>query len=283
MSTSIIKLSTPLILLKTEKPIIDNLIVSSNILQIKQKNNNSKTNNISPTISQNNYEEFKNKETLIDPRYKTELCKSFINFSKCKYGYRCRFAHGLNDLISKKRKVKSSAECQAFVIVGFCKYGEKCELTHPEMQESDRKFSLEENAINKEVRELLYKTVNKNTNNECYNSNSTNDHEYCSTNTNSNCNSNYNTSNLCNKKIIVDKKINLLVNEINEDDYISSISLSPINNLDLKTLCNYKPKNNSRLDVFKEITKKVDFSSNNISLIKEKTNSSSNSLLNLSN
>ncbi len=33
--------------------------------------------------------------------YKTILCKSWLKFGSCKYGKRCQFAHGLNEIRSK--------------------------------------------------------------------------------------------------------------------------------------------------------------------------------------
>ena len=33
--------------------------------------------------------------------YKTILCKSWVQFGECKYGKRCQFAHGLQDLCRK--------------------------------------------------------------------------------------------------------------------------------------------------------------------------------------
>ena len=36
-----------------------------------------------------------------DPKYKTELCKTFRETGKCPYGFKCRFAHGKDELVSK--------------------------------------------------------------------------------------------------------------------------------------------------------------------------------------
>jgi hypothetical protein len=77
------------------------------------------------------YLRYKTQQAIQDQKYKTELCKSFITDGSCKYGMRCRFAHGLQDLLSKKRPIKSSAECPSFATIGFCQFGENCDLTHP--------------------------------------------------------------------------------------------------------------------------------------------------------
>ena len=44
-----------------------------------------------------NFEEEKKR----DPKYKTELCKSWVETNFCPYGNKCRFAHGKNELVSK--------------------------------------------------------------------------------------------------------------------------------------------------------------------------------------
>ena len=46
-----------------------------------------------------NFEE----ERKNDPKYKTELCKSFMETNFCVYGNKCRFAHGYNELVVKKQ------------------------------------------------------------------------------------------------------------------------------------------------------------------------------------
>ena len=38
-----------------------------------------------------------------DPKYKTELCKSFMEENFCKYGNKCRYAHGENELVIKTK------------------------------------------------------------------------------------------------------------------------------------------------------------------------------------
>ena len=34
-------------------------------------------------------------------KFKTELCKEFILYSFCKYGFKCKFAHGKSELMLK--------------------------------------------------------------------------------------------------------------------------------------------------------------------------------------
>jgi hypothetical protein len=69
-----------------------------------------------------------------DPKYKTELCKSFSETNFCVYGNKCRFAHGRNELFGKpidqnKYKVK---ECNSFKDIGYCMYGSRCNFKHGE-------------------------------------------------------------------------------------------------------------------------------------------------------
>lgn len=73
--------------------------------------------------------EFKN-----DPKYKTEMCKTWVNQNFCPYGNKCRFAHGRKDLFRKNvdaGKYKQK-ECSSFYFFGFCLYGERCHFKHDE-------------------------------------------------------------------------------------------------------------------------------------------------------
>ena len=47
---------------------------------------------------------YKVQQALKDPKYKTELCKSYISQGFCKYDKKCRFAHGLDDLMTNLKK-----------------------------------------------------------------------------------------------------------------------------------------------------------------------------------
>ena len=84
-----------------------------------------------------NFEE----EKKNDPKYKTELCKSFIENNFCQYGNKCRFAHGENELVIKakisnyKRKL-----CKSFFNEGFCPYGIRCNFRHDQRKLSDIKL-----------------------------------------------------------------------------------------------------------------------------------------------
>ena len=64
-------------------------------------------------------------------RYKTELCRPFEEAGECKYGDKCQFAHGFNELRNMQRHPKYKSElCRTFHSVGFCPYGARCHFQH---------------------------------------------------------------------------------------------------------------------------------------------------------
>lgn len=76
-------------------------------------------------------------EKKLDPKFKTELCKSWGEKKFCVYGNSCRFAHGNNELcdrLVKNNKYKQK-NCKSFQENGVCMYGKKCNFKH-----DDRKF-----------------------------------------------------------------------------------------------------------------------------------------------
>ena len=71
--------------------------------------------------------EFKN-----DPKFKTELCKTFSDTGFCAYGNKCRFAHGREELFDRMAghpKYRQS-DCLTFHSEGFCNYGARCHFRH---------------------------------------------------------------------------------------------------------------------------------------------------------
>ena len=81
-----------------------------------------------------NYEE----EKKNDPKYKTELCKSFMETNFCVYGNKCRFAHGYKDLVVKKQINNYKQKlCNSFFKKGFCPYGNRCNFKHDERKLKD--------------------------------------------------------------------------------------------------------------------------------------------------
>lgn len=64
-------------------------------------------------------------------RYKTELCRAFEETGHCKYGEKCQFAHGHQELrtVHRHRKYKTEL-CRTFHTIGFCPYGPRCHFIH---------------------------------------------------------------------------------------------------------------------------------------------------------
>jgi hypothetical protein len=77
-----------------------------------------------------------------DPKYKTELCKSFTEAGFCAYGNKCRFAHGKQELFDKVIACKKykQKECLSFFKNAYCCYGSRCHFKHEErnIREIDR-------------------------------------------------------------------------------------------------------------------------------------------------
>lgn len=64
-------------------------------------------------------------------RYKTELCRPFQDSGFCKYGDKCQFAHGEQDLRSLPRHPKYKTElCRTYHTRGICPYGSRCHFIH---------------------------------------------------------------------------------------------------------------------------------------------------------
>lgn len=79
-----------------------------------------------------------------DPKYKTELCKSWTESEFCAYGNKCRFAHGRQELFDKVINCKKykQKECMSFFRNKYCGYGSRCHFRHEErkLQEIERSY-----------------------------------------------------------------------------------------------------------------------------------------------
>mmetsp|Transcript_18852 Transcript_18852/g.28082 ORF Transcript_18852/g.28082 Transcript_18852/m.28082 type:complete len:395 (+) Transcript_18852:202-1386(+) len=63
--------------------------------------------------------------------YKTELCRSFQDTGNCRYGSKCQFAHGRDELRPVLRHPKYKTEiCKTFHSRGSCPYGKRCRFIH---------------------------------------------------------------------------------------------------------------------------------------------------------
>ncbi|KAI7899344.1 uncharacterized protein BX663DRAFT_521380 [Cokeromyces recurvatus] len=68
-----------------------------------------------------------------DQLYKTELCRNWQEIGECRYGKKCRFAHGQEELRCVKRHVRYKTQiCRTFHSTGTCLYGVRCTFIHDE-------------------------------------------------------------------------------------------------------------------------------------------------------
>ncbi|KAF8922283.1 hypothetical protein CPB85DRAFT_1209381 [Mucidula mucida] len=66
--------------------------------------------------------------------YKTELCRSWEEKGSCRYGAKCQFAHGEEELRKVSRHPKYKTEiCRTFWVSGSCPYGKRCCFIHTEL------------------------------------------------------------------------------------------------------------------------------------------------------
>ncbi|KAI9301684.1 hypothetical protein BJ944DRAFT_168636, partial [Cunninghamella echinulata] len=81
-----------------------------------------------------NYTELKVNEDPGQKRvrlYKTELCRNWEERNTCRYGDKCKYAHGKEDLRSVERHPKYKTEwCHTFETTGTCPYGVRCTFLH---------------------------------------------------------------------------------------------------------------------------------------------------------
>lgn len=84
--------------------------------------------------------------------YKTELCRSFEETGHCRYGGKCQFAHGHDELRSVNRHPKYKTEiCKTFHTVGTCPYGKRCRFIHTPRPISDSPLI----SLDKEISNLV--------------------------------------------------------------------------------------------------------------------------------
>lgn len=77
-------------------------------------------------------------ELTVQNRYKTELCKSFGETGSCRYGTKCQFAHGKEEIRSVLRHPKYKTEtCKTFHTTGTCPYGIRCRFIHTRSKEGE--------------------------------------------------------------------------------------------------------------------------------------------------
>jgi len=82
--------------------------------------------------------------------YKTEICQSWTETGSCRYGTKCQFAHGKDELRPVIRHPKYKTEvCKTFSTTGQCPYGKRCRFVHQfyELRNDDEDNSTEEEAM----------------------------------------------------------------------------------------------------------------------------------------
>ncbi|KAH7575631.1 hypothetical protein ACOSP7_004585 [Xanthoceras sorbifolium] len=74
--------------------------------------------------------------------YKTEICRSWEDFGKCRFGAKCQFAHGKEEVRPTRFSVmKNKSEICKSYITGSCLYGSKCHFVHQMMTDSALVFT----------------------------------------------------------------------------------------------------------------------------------------------
>ena len=69
-------------------------------------------------------------------KFRTEMCKNFELYGTCKYGDKCSFAHGKQQIMNKT-DVSASYKtriCKKYVNNGYCPYGLRCQFIHDERE-----------------------------------------------------------------------------------------------------------------------------------------------------
>ncbi|XP_057465521.1 uncharacterized protein LOC130755182 [Actinidia eriantha] len=71
--------------------------------------------------------------------YKTEICRSWEDSSHCRYGSKCQFAHGKEEVRPSRFPTKNKSEaqtCKSYSSSGTCSYGSKCRFAHHQVTTS---------------------------------------------------------------------------------------------------------------------------------------------------
>ena len=82
---------------------------------------------------------------MCNNKYKTELCKNWLDNQYCRYGDRCMFAHGLHELNQAQEYRRAGRArprlCMSFYNEGYCRFGDRCTFQHSKKGQSDEKIS----------------------------------------------------------------------------------------------------------------------------------------------
>ena len=74
----------------------------------------------------------KPKKPIDSTKYKTEMCRNWVELQICQYAEKCNFAHGYEELLDKNPSIEKykSKRCQPFHTKGVCSYGQRCLFLH---------------------------------------------------------------------------------------------------------------------------------------------------------
>ena len=65
-------------------------------------------------------------------KLKNELCRNFIRNGTCHYGFKCQFAHGIDELRKNENQNSKykTKRCLSYFNEGVCMYGVRCNFLH---------------------------------------------------------------------------------------------------------------------------------------------------------
>ncbi|ORZ21522.1 hypothetical protein BCR42DRAFT_369441, partial [Absidia repens] len=70
-------------------------------------------------------------EENVQNLYKTEICRNWEEQKTCRYGNRCQYAHGYDELRYVQRHPRyKTIHCRTFESTGECPYGRRCTFLH---------------------------------------------------------------------------------------------------------------------------------------------------------
>lgn len=82
-------------------------------------------------------------------KWKTEICHYWEMYGSCKYGENCAFAHGEEELNTRKMSSNyKTKQCKQFFELGYCSYGVRCQFSHKKIKESSLEDKEEKDKCN---------------------------------------------------------------------------------------------------------------------------------------
>jgi butyrate response factor 1 len=99
-------------------------------------------------------------QTARNNLYKTELCKHFTENGACRYGSKCQFAHGEDELRGVLRHPKyKTTRCKAFISTGKCMYGARCRFIHHDLDDDELRDNMSSTASESDDSDLPLKDL----------------------------------------------------------------------------------------------------------------------------